>query len=114
MVTDFEMYAGDTKIVLVIVRDENNDLVDITGWTFRWRLAKNVKSSPLVSKASGTGIQLTDPSNGEFEVAINAADTDGFKGGVYYHEAEGVSFAGSVATVVTGAVTIKPTLIRNA
>lgn len=108
---DFTMFAGDTKILQVTVRDAASSVVDITGMLIRWQLAKTVKATePLVAKAVGGGIVITDPTNGRFEVTIDPDDTLELSGH-FYHEVE-VNDAGTISTVLTGKATIKLALIK--
>lgn len=110
--TDFTMFAGDSKTLEVTVKDADGVVVDITGATIRWSLARSVNSTPaLLQKAVGSGITITDGPNGRFDVALANADTETLSD-AYYHEAEVILLDGTIATVVSGAVTIKRTLIK--
>jgi hypothetical protein len=110
---DFTMYEGDTHTLEVTVRDEEGNVVDITGATVRWWLAKNNKSTGsdiYVQKTTGAGITLVDPTNGRMNIALVPVDTEGRGGKDYYHEAE-VDDGGNISTVLLGKATINRTLI---
>ena len=104
-VQNFEMHAGDDQDLAFTVKDEAGSAVDITGFTIAWRLATHVTAPMLVSKATGGGITITDAVQGEFTVALAAADTAGLAG-VYYHEAELTDGGGDISTIATGHVTL--------
>lgn len=110
---DFEMFAGDTKILGVTAKDAAGEVVDISGATIRWQLAKSVTTAALVEKATGDGITITDGAGGAFDIELDNADTEGLKGD-HYHEAEVELADGTIATVLSGTVTIKRTLIKPA
>ncbi|MGQ3299645.1 hypothetical protein [Reyranella sp.] len=108
---DFTMYQGDTKVLQVTVKTPAGVVVPITGTTIRWQLAESAEDAePIIAKAVGAGITIVDGPAGRFDVAINPADTLALEGS-YYHEAE-VDDGGVISTVLTGAVTIKPALIK--
>lgn len=107
---NFEMFCGDTHELPVTVRDSSGALKDITGAAVAWALAKSVKCDPEFTKATGSGIALTDPSNGLFTVTLNPADTLNLCPGDYYHEAEVTDSSGRVVTVMTGRVRLLPSI----
>lgn len=110
---DFSMFTGDSKTLVIEVLDEDDAVVDITGWTFKWRLSRSVRSAALVSKTSASGITITNSPAGLLEVEIDPADTDALRAGLYYHEVEGIDQDSEISTVIAGAATLKPTLIRS-
>jgi len=111
--TDFEMYAGDTRKLIVTVVDQDGIDVDLIGGSVTWQLAKSdwkkdPDASVLVTKTSGAGqIELAD---GSFIVNLQPADTAGFDGS-YYHEAQVTLADGTVGTPLVGKVKVKPNLI---
>lgn len=110
MSNDFTMFAGDSRTIKVTVRNEQGDVVNITGATLKWQAARTLADAAVISKASDAGIVLTEPAAGVFTVTLNAADTDALEG-LYYHEAEMV-LAGNPSTVLTGSMVVEKTLIR--
>jgi hypothetical protein len=109
--TDFTMFSGDSKVLQTSLTDDTNAVVDITGAEITWQLSRKVTSPAILTKTVGSGITITNPANGQFEVAIDPVDTADLKGD-YYHEIEMV-LNGVVSTVLTGTVTIQPDLIRT-
>jgi hypothetical protein len=104
------MYAGDTKLLQVLVSNAAGAPVDITGTKVRWELAKTVTTEPsLIYKAIGDGITIVNGFGGRFDVLLDPIDTLALKGN-YYYEAE-IDDGGVISTVLTGTVQINPALI---
>lgn len=113
MTSDFEMYAGDDRTLIVTVLDRDGDAVVITSATIKWQASRSKGKTASISKTTSSGITISDGPNGVFEITIDAADTENLKG-LYYHEAE-VTFAdGSISTVMAGTMRIVPVLIAAA
>ena len=75
-------FVGEDKVFEFTIDDNSNadpalsTPVDITGYTFQFVVRPEEKSSTVnLSKASGSGITITNASGGVLEVAIDAADT---------------------------------------
>ena len=113
-VQNFEIHAGDDLVIPVTVTDQAGQPVDLTGATAAWQAARGTpekfSKTPALSKATGSGIVLTDPASGTFEITLAAADTEGLRG-VFYHEAEVTDAGGNRATVLAGTMTVLATLI---
>lgn len=110
MAVNFTMFAGDTKLLQVLVSNVAGAPVDITGTLIRWQLAKTVKSDPaLVHKFVGGGVTIVDGTAGRFDVLLDPADTLPLIGN-YYYEAE-IDDGGVISTVLTGNVQINQALI---
>lgn len=110
---DFTMFKGDSKVLEVTVKDQDDEVVDISGTVIRWQLSKKAKdTTALISKTTvgGGGVTITDGPNGRFDVLIDPDDTEELKAGAYYHEAE-VNDGGLISTVMTGTATLVETLI---
>ena len=103
---DFLMWSGDDKTITVTVYDNDDVVVDITGATITWELSLNVDSAALISKTVGSGITLSDPTNGVFTITLDPTDTDSLSGR-YYHEAEITDSSGDISTALIGHATIK-------
>ncbi|MFA5567962.1 MAG: hypothetical protein WC972_04865 [Trueperaceae bacterium] len=111
--TDFSLYAGDTKSLAVEVKDDAGDPVSLDGvQKVRWQLGKAPNKAPLIEKALGAGLAVTDSAGGAFVVSLDSEDTETLKPGDYYHEAEVIDADDNVSTVLAGTVTILPTLIK--
>jgi hypothetical protein len=113
-------WRGDTKVIIVPVKDDTGAFVDLDGGSARWWLGRNAGAAGdkvLVKKASiGSGgivLQLED-GYWRARITIDPADTEGLKPGDYYHELEVIDADGAVSTVTTGTFTIVQTMIPPA
>ena len=111
MTANFTMFAGDTKLLQVVINNVAGNPIDITGTLVRWQLAKNVKADPaLIHKSvDGGGVTIVDGPNGRFDVLLDPLDTLPLIGS-YYYEAE-IDDGGVISTVLTGTVQINQALI---
>jgi hypothetical protein len=96
---NFSMYAGNTKKVVVTVKDDAGGNLNITGSTVRWGFGD-------ILKTTSSGITLSNPTSGEFTITLNPADTSSKKG-TFTHFAELTDVAGNVTTILNGEITIK-------
>lgn len=110
---NFQMYAGDDKTLQVTVVDEDGDPVNLTAASIKWQATRSLGKTSAISKTAtaGGGITITDASNGEFEVTLTAANTDGLSG-TYQHEAEVTFVDGTKSTVLSGTMNIIPVVIQ--
>lgn len=118
---DFELFSGDDLDLTVTVVDAEEAIVDITlAGPVRWQLGRLATGAvispanpgqPIVSKAIGTGIVLTSGISGIMTISIDDTDTDGLRGGEYYHELELV-LGGKRTTVMYGVVTLLSDLVE--
>lgn len=84
--TTDEWYIGADKILRFTVVDAAGATQIITGWTVRFTMAKHVEDDPLITKATGgSGISLSNPTEGILDVSIVAADTEDMNPGTYYY-----------------------------
>lgn len=97
---DFEMFSGDSRTLEITVRDSSGDVVDITGYSFKWEMSNGTSVTPT----------LIDGPTGRFDVPIAPANTSGVSG-AFTHESQITSGAGAVSTIFTGAMTVKQDLI---
>lgn len=49
----------------------------VAGWTTRFRVRPRNGGSPVIDKATGSGVTITNSSTGIFDIAITATDTAG-------------------------------------
>jgi hypothetical protein len=102
--------AGDSRILrFTATEDDGTTLINLTGAAIRWELFP-WPSGPkygvpdetaVVSKAVGSGITITDPAGGIFEVKLDPADTAALLG-MHWHEVEAVDADGNVLTSSSG------------
>ena len=110
---NFRMTAGDTKVLVVTVTDDDGLAVDLTGATVKWQAARSFGKDAAISKATGgSGIVLNDPANGQFTITLNPSDTEDLSG-EYFHEAEVTATDTTISTVLQGSFKINPRLIAS-
>ena len=110
----FDLPAGDDRTVTQTVTDSDGDAVDISSAELiKWGLATNETASGtlLLTKSwPASGINLSDPVNGQFQVVLSGNDTSGFAFGTYYQEYS-VKYASGDVTTARGTALIRPTII---
>lgn len=112
MIQNFQMTAGDTKYLVVSVKDADGVAVNLTGAAVKWQAARSFGKASVLSKAtSGSGIVLTNASGGIFTITLDPDDTEDLKGN-YYHEAQVTASDGTISTVLFGTMKINPALIE--
>lgn len=76
----FVVHAGTDRTLSLVARDADNAVLNLTGATLAFRLARNPGDSALVS-ASGS---ITTAASGTFTVALTDAQTDDLEGDYYF------------------------------
>lgn len=116
---DFEMYAGESKVITITVNDAAGDPVDLSGATIKWAVKVNPDDAEAtITKNSGEdgGIEILDQETkkGQLTITLAPADTEE-KGGVSYcHEAEVTDSEENVSTATRGMMRVKKALVRDA
>lgn len=78
---DAQVIENRRFLIQFTVTDETGAVVDITGATVNFTVKKDVDDAANVFQLTvGSGITLTDPTNGVMQVAGVPADTDGNDG----------------------------------
>ena len=104
---NFELVSGNDKDLDFVHKDENGNIIDLTGATISWALAEHSKSkSRTIFYTSPTNVTITSTVKGEYTVSILAADTEPLVPRDYYHEVRITSLAAKVHTAVIGIVTV--------
>jgi hypothetical protein len=110
---DFAMFEAETKRLVVRVITAHHDPFDLSGvadiW---WRVQRDLgpySSIVLKKTLAQGGIRVSDPTEGLFHIELVPGDTAGLHG-FYHHEARIKDAAGSVATIFTGTLQLRPTL----
>ena len=107
--SDLCLHSGDDLRVVVGVRDQDGQLVDITNvQSITWSLSNSPTTAAIITKTLGAGISIASPTTFVFDLV--PADTSALNGS-YYQEAEIITSSGLTYTVMNGRVIIKPTLI---
>ncbi len=107
MVTDFSMYAGNTKHLAFAVVDEAGMAVDVTGAMVTFVIAPQNNPAPVITKSTNTnGVGV---SSSTITVMLTPDDTAALVGS-YRYELEIVDASGNVSTN-QGALLIWGTLL---
>jgi hypothetical protein len=109
---NFTMYQGDDRVLAVTVLDDSDNVVNITNTDIAWVMYKQTDETVVLQKTTSSGIQLTTPVSGIFEISLNPVDTENLKGH-YLHEAELRDVEGRITTIMTGHVEIYRSLASN-
>jgi hypothetical protein len=110
---NFELWAGEDKLVTFTVYDVNNALVNLTGVTqIKWALSDKTNTrvlQALLSGGDGDVVVLAQSGGtlGQFTVQIEGADTTGLAPGQYLHQAFVTDASGNSEVVTEGQVTLK-------
>lgn len=99
---------GDTLTLVVTMTSDGSTPIVITGRTY----AAQVRTSPDASSASASfTCTITDGANGVLTCTIPAATTATLNPQVYVWDLQETA-SGTVATVLTGTVTVSPDVTR--
>jgi hypothetical protein len=99
---NFEMYAGDSKNIVVSVTDGASRALDITGASMKWILRPTQATASNIIEKSTPEIILDVYTA---TIKLLPEDTESLAGN-YYHEAELTDQIGNVSTVMVGNVKI--------
>ena len=75
-----EITAGDNRDIVYTIVDENDVVVNLTGGSIIWRALVSGTETVVITKSVGSGVALTDPTNGVATVSLEPADTTSLKG----------------------------------
>ena len=103
--TNFEMFSGDTRVLAVLVLDQDGAVENITSSSAAFAIMKRHGQTPLIAKAIGSGIVLIDPANGRLEVTLDPADTEPLAG-AHAYELALTDNSGRKTTVLFGTIAI--------
>jgi hypothetical protein len=111
---DFTLYQNDDVTIQVTIRDENGDLVDVSGasaaqWIMR-KYAGSTTASITKTLAAAEIDVATSGASGIITIDILSADTTSLSPGEYYHELRITDAAGGDSTILVGHVNLKPTI----
>ena len=82
-------HPGEDKSHVIAVTDENGAAQVMTGWAMKYSLRRTIFAdtlSPFTDKTVGSGIVLSNGlgTNSIATITINASDTSGMTGNVFY------------------------------
>lgn len=101
---DFEMKANNDFTVRMTVTDIDGALVDLTGFTIKWKAFKPNTTTAAITKTTSSGIAIRNQTThkGEFDIDLDAADTVNLPAGDYLHEAVTTDAGGAAVTLTSG------------
>lgn len=102
---------GDTRVLRITIKDDDDVAVDIAGADIKLWIAESVQGPALIEKSNGSGITITDATSGQFEVTLESADTENLEG-KYYFECEITDALGNISTPIKGTMKIVRALIK--
>jgi hypothetical protein len=98
---DLEIYKGDFVEAFVIVRDDNADPINLTGYTAQAQLKTNYDdSSPVEFECTVTG------PTGQVRIYLSSADSSTLVPGDYIWDFQVVNPDGDARTYIAGDVTV--------
>ncbi len=95
-----EIYAGDSKTITLTVLDADGDAVDLTGADVFFAVANEPGATAFIEKSVGSGVTLTDPTNGVATIAIDPSDTVSVTPSDYFYDVRVELSTGDRNTVV--------------
>lgn len=101
---DFITYQGDDVAPVFTVRDGSGAIVNISSVSnITWIARRNLQDAAVLTKtkAGGEITFVTDGTDGQFQVEIDAADTTALSG-YYVHQASITDANGNITTVTVG------------
>lgn len=111
------MISGDHHTITITIRDEDDVVVDITGFTIWWWASRLSKSGSFSSTKSIEkdndlvgGLAITNPAGGIVQVSLVPASTRDLSGD-FHHEAQTKDLSGNISTVTIGLLEIDRDLV---
>lgn len=110
---DAVIYAGNNASLNLTLTDAAGEPIDLTGATLEWGWAPRDATAATLTKSSTASakIDITDAEGGLATVFIVPADTAALTGCEYRHEVRITDATGAVETLLTGIVTIRPSIL---
>jgi hypothetical protein len=110
-IEDIEIYAGDTKSIVLTVLNTDGSAKDLTDASIIWVIFDENTEEVLVEKDE-TEMTPIDIPNGIIGITLLSADTENIRPAPWYrHECEVTDIGGNVSTVVVGNFTIMESIV---
>ena len=105
----YSAYQGDTARLDFLVLDYTGTAQNLATVTLRWALSDpDEMDVPILEKAAGDGIEITDAAAGLCTVTIPAGELD--TPGTFVHELEVTLAGGATYTYGQGPFIVRPTV----
>lgn len=99
---NFSFYRGEDTLITVTM----TPITDITGWSLQFTARVTLDILPIaITKTTGHGITLTNPTGGVFTIFLLSADTNTLDPGNYYFDIQRVD-SGFHGVLTTGVMTL--------
>jgi len=105
------VYRGDDFATQLVFTDENEVVIDITGWLIFFTVKKKATDPDSNAKISVT-IPPTEPLLGVALVTVSNTITDELRG-LYYYDFQFKKADGTVQTLVSGGITFETDITRR-
>ena len=109
----FSMIQGQTVDLKVTVTDSDGAVVNLTGGSVRFAMAKSPTATTLAIDSDASPqtatVEMTDATNGVFTVNMADTITDGLNED-YYYECKFTNGAGLETVVTRGWITVEPSI----
>jgi hypothetical protein len=104
---NFELYQGDTRQIIITVRDDNDAVADLSGFSAHWVMYHPTTKALVFERSTGGGgITIPSPTSGQVLIDLIPTDTETMIPKKYNHELEISIGTGSIYTVTVGTVDI--------
>lgn len=95
---NFAMNAGEDRTLTMTARDNGGAIIDLTGATIQWDVARSAAGGTLLTKTGS----IVSASAGTFSVSLTSGETDSFTGD-YWYQAK-VTISGAVSIGAQGKI----------
>ena len=112
---NFEVYQGDNKEIIITVRDDNENIIDLTGYSVVWCVHNQRVTDIIFQKTTSLGEEITipNPTSGEIIITLEGLDTHILTPKNYGHQCEIQDQFGNHATVTTGYMKILKSITHH-
>ena len=106
----FTLQQGQNVELAIAVVDNDGAVVDLTGASARFAMARDAGATVLIDSDTATAtLTITDASGGLLSVYIDDSETDAFLGD-YYYEVKVTDISGNETIVTKGWITVQAAL----
>lgn len=111
---NFEIYQGDNKQIIITVKDDNDALLNLDGYSAVWCVHNQSPSNIVFQKSTATGgITIPNPANGQLVITLEGNDTATLPPKTYGHQCEILDGLGNHATVTAGYMKVITSITHN-
>lgn len=105
---DIEIYQGDTWHLSLVLKDINDNPVNLTGYTAGFAIKDTPDSQTVLVSGTTADKIAIEPLAGKLEITLPAADTAGLQFFRAVYDLYLKSSAGTVTYLLAGAVNLRP------